>query len=313
MNHFCTIASGDYLPFVETLFLSLKRQTKDVSLHALITDDNFKNPEIEGLSIYSLYDLSGQDFVAEIIHKYKSNNNYVRWALKPVFLHYLVQKHETIVYVDNDICFFAPFEFLFQQLSSHSILLTPHWFSQKPFPHPENFETNFQIGLFNAGFLGASQHGSGFLKWWAEVCLYKMERNEKEGFYDDQRFLDMSWLVDEGTGIVRHRGCNVGSWNMHQNKRKKVGNEVRINGEFPVVFIHFNHETIKHILNGNDGQLQPYFDEYGQLFSSTGHRLENFIPLLEDWKPQSFTGLIFRKAKLRTRLKRLLFYLSEKL
>lgn len=313
MYHFCTIASGNYMPFVQTLFASLRRQGANVALHVLVTDGNFQDPGKEGLHIHQFSQIKNDLLIEKVIHQFKGNNNHLRWALKPVFLRYLLKDYETLIYVDNDICFFHPFQFLFEQLSDASILVTPHWFNMRPYPVPENFDTNFQIGLFNAGFIGASRQGMAFLEWWAEACLYRMERAEPEGFYDDQRFLDMCLLVDENAAIVRHPGCNIGSWNMHQNKRMKVDNKVLINGVFPVVFVHFNHETIRHILNGNDALLEPYLEEYKTYFAKTGFVLGDYITSLPDWSKQTAFQVIQRKTKIRTRIKSWLFQLSQKL
>ena len=313
MYHFCTIASGNYIPFVETLFASLQEQEVNASLHVLMTDVNFKDPSKEGLFVHALSQVKDDLLIDRIEHQYHANNNYLRWALKPVFLRYLLKEHEAVIYVDNDIFFFHSFHFLFEQLANASILLTPHWFNLRPYPNTENFNTNFQIGLFNAGFIGASRRGIPFLEWWAEACLYRMERNEQEGFYDDQRFLDMSLLVDENAAIVRHLGCNVGSWNMHQNKRVSTNGQAMINGKYPVVFVHFNHETIKHILNGNDAPLVPYLEEYRTFFKKTGYVLEDYISSLQDWSKQAPFQAIVRKTKIRTRFKNWLFQLSQKL
>ena len=301
------------MPFVETLFASLRKQEANVTLHVLVTDDNFRNPLTEGLHIHALSQVKDDLMIDRIMHQYQGNNNHLRWALKPVFIRHLLKNHDAIIYVDNDICFFHPFHFLFEQLKTASILLTPHWFNLHPYPNPENFDTNFQIGLFNAGFIGASRQGISFLEWWAEACLYRMERNEPDGFYDDQRFLDMSLLVDENATIVRHRGCNVGSWNMHQNKRVAINGKLLIDGKYPIVFIHFNHETIKHILNGNDAPLLPYFEEYKTFFKNTGNVLEDYITSISDWNKQTAFQTILRKTKIRTRFKSWLFKLSQKL
>ena len=140
-----------------------------------------------------------------------------------------------------------------------------------------------------------------------------MERNDKEGLFDDQRYLDLVPIIDENARLLRHRGCNLGSWNMHQNKRSLVNNEVMINGTYPVVFVHFNHDTIWHILNGNDHLLQPYFEEYEKTFATTGNDLQTYIKSLKDWKDLDIVHKLKHKTLIRTRLKNWLFRLSQKL
>lgn len=307
MYYFCTITTIDYLPFVQTLFHSLKQQSENITLHVLVLA-NEKPPGTGFILYYTPNDLS-DGRALELTHKYKTNADYLRWGLKPVFIQHLLNKCEQVIYVDNDIYFFNPFDFLFEQLLHHSLLLTPHWSSFSPFPFDENFMTAYQIGLFNAGFVGANRKALTILKWWSDACLYSMESDFCRGFFVDQRYLDLSLVIDPEVGIVRHLGCNLGSWNMHQNKRVKLNEKVLIAGKYPVVFIHFNNETITHILNGNDQLLRSYFTEYEQAFSLTGYQLNDF-------KHRAKPHLIIqikRKLLFRTRLKRFLFQLSQKI
>lgn len=312
MYHFCTIASANYLPFVDTLCGSLIQQHPDTTLHVLVTETSVpqNGPNIR---YYSLADIESAPYTQQVMDRYIYNNDYLRWSLKPVFLLFLTRSYPLVIYVDNDIHFFGSFDFLFKQLEAHSLLLTPHWCSYYPLPEEENFKTNYQIGLYNAGFVGASAKAEDILLWWVQVCLHEMKKDDKEGLFDDQRYLDMAPIIDENVGIVRHTGCNLGSWNMHQNKRLKKGDQVLINGTYPIVFIHFNHDTVWHITNGNDDLLRPYFDRYEKDFSKTGYELVAYIKGLSDWKERSMISKIRHKTILRTRLKRWLFRLSRKL
>jgi hypothetical protein len=120
----------------------------------------------------------------------------------------------------------------------------------------------------------------------------------------------MSLILDEKVGILRHLGCNLSSVNMHQNRRVKVEKEVLINEKYPVVFIHFNAETVKHILNQNDFLLKPHYDEYEKAFALTGHKLSSFKHQLE---PAPTVIDFKRKLKLRTRLKQLVLKIYQRL
>jgi lipopolysaccharide biosynthesis glycosyltransferase len=309
MHHFCTIATPDYLPFVQTLFASLKEQGDSCKLHALVlTKENL--PFIDGIKWYTPNDFENNDDVKNLFQKYQHNSNNIRWALKPFFLLHLLQQEEAVIYLDNDLYFFNRYEFLFDELQKHSLLLTPHWSCFEPQPSEENFLTSFQLGLFNAGFVGATKRAKKTLEWWARLCLYKTEDNPSKGFFVDQRYLDLALIYDPAIGIVQHRGCNVSSVNMQENRRIKMNGKVLINGEYPIIFIHFNAETVTHILNQNDEALKPYYDEYAAVFENTGYRLSDFkhqtksAPLVIQFK---------RKIKLRTRLKQVIFHLYKRL
>lgn len=307
--HFCTIASPDYLPFVQTLCYSLNKQSSDTVLHVLLTANDKPDAVGGALHYYVPGDLPGES-VKEIVHKYRLNNDHLRWALKPAFLSHLLAELDKVIYLDNDIYFYKPFDFLFEQLDQCSLLLTPHYFPFYPYPNEELFKSNYQIGLFNAGFIGASKKANSILKWWSDVCLHNIENNFCEGFFVDQRYLDLSIIIDEGVRILRHPGCNVGSWNMHQSKRSDVNGEILIEGRFPIVFIHFNNETIKHILIGNDRLLTAYYKEYENAFCISGHKLNEFKNYTPKLHP---LAQIKRRMRLRTRIKGMFFRLYQKL
>jgi hypothetical protein len=86
-----------------------------------------------------------------------------------------------------------------------------------------------------------------------------------------------------------------------------------INGEFLPMFVHFNLETIQQIVNGNDKLLRPAYDDYERSFAETGKKLEDFIPLLAQWKERNFFIDLKRRTLLRSRFKKFLFSLSQKL
>lgn len=288
----------------------INRFSTEAILHVLVTDNTLRE-NTGSLRFYNLSSLK-DDTAAGIINKYGHQNDYLRWALKPAFLSHLLNNHSPVIYLDNDIYFFQPYQFLFEQLHHHSMLLTPHWGNFDPLQHEESFKTNYRIGLFNAGFIGVTERAKPTLLWWAELCMYNMSGATEDGFFVDQRYLDMSLIVDEHVGIVRHPGCNVGSWNMHQNKRTTKEGTVLINDVYPVVFIHFNGETVKHIANGNDQLLQPFYEEYIEALQLCGADLHHHKEKVRLEKNSPFVT-VKRKLKLRTTVKNLLFKMARKL
>jgi hypothetical protein len=168
----------------------------------------------------------------------------LRWALKPVIMRYLISEkgYSSVIYIDNDIYFFDKYNFLFEMLNEHSIILTPHWRNINPESNNENdrlnFRLNFQHGLFNAGFIAVNDRALSFLDWWYKCNCYEMKRDICSGFYDDQRFLDVVPIYFEGTHILKHFGCNVSEWNENTLARKLDIDKYLING-MPLVFMHF--------------------------------------------------------------------------
>ncbi len=64
------------------------------------------------------------------------------------------------------------------------------------------------------------------MQWWANACHFMMGPLIAQGIHDDQKYLDLLPVKFETTEILRHRGCNIGSWNFGQSKRVQVGDQV---------------------------------------------------------------------------------------
>lgn len=313
MQVFCTIITPGYRPFALALLHSLRRFNPGAVLEVLLTEDAGQDPQ-EGMRIHQLSNLLRMPPALSIQKKYAATQpDHFRWALKPVFLSYLLnQSHTSVIYLDPDISFTGNYDFFTEALAQHSILLTPHWRDRLPQPDEENFIAQYKDGLFNAGFIGVTREALPALQWWAELCHYKIERNAGAGLYDDQRYLDAMPVFFEKTGILRHQGCNLAHWNLNECKRVWVDGHLKINGEFDPVFIHFTPATIREIRHGKDGALKPFLDEYLQnlkQYGASDAQIEKMgVPAGE-----SAWIRIKRKTLLRTRLKRWLLHLAEKI
>lgn len=312
MQTFCTIITADFMPYAKALCSSLKEygngrlEIMVIDNNNLIASDNY--------AIYHLQDIENDKLFSEIQKKYAHTNaDHFRWSLKPVFISFLLKKgFEKVIYVDPDMFFVSDYSFLFQQLDSASVILTPHWRNADPLANEDNFISLFKDGLYNAGFIGASQKGLKAILWWAEVCHYKMERNLVKGFFDDQRYLDVMPVMFESTEIVRHQGCNLSYWNMTTCKREIVNGQVMINKLFEPVFIHFTKETVLNISNRNDYLLKPFLDKYEKALKAEGVELNN---LWKDFNRAKYKTLFYKTKhaiRLRTRIKRFLFLIAEK-
>lgn len=314
MNTFCTIISPDYLAFAKTLYQSLNKFIPGASLNVLLTgNSSFDIGTIpDGIIFTNPGDLNST-LLNDLRNKYEHKSEGFRWSLKPVYIAYLLGKYEKVIYIDCDVHFVSDMSFLFDELGDSSLLLTPHWANPDPFADEIKFMMNFQAGLYNAGFIGATSKALPTLHWWAVACLYAISSNMTNGYFFDQRYLDLVPILDKDAKILRHQGCNIGSWNMMSCKRSIKNGGVVINEVFPVVFIHFNKETITQVLNKNDALLRPYLDEY------INHLKENGLDLLQklnDLPVEKYDSNLYgikHKTRLRTRLKRFFYKLAEKL
>ena len=315
MKCFCTIISPDYLPFASVLKESLAKHHIDIPFFVLLlgSQDDQTIYTQNGLQIVNIQHLSDIAIVNELQNKYGFKADNFRWALKPIWISYLLQTHEKVIYLDPDLYFIDEAGFLFEELKGASLLLSPHGITPDPLSDPENIAMNTRTGLFNAGMVGATQSARTSLIWWSKAILQDMEKNEEKGLFDDQRYLDMLPIIDPAVKILRHPGCNLGSWNIHCFSRKLKNGRLYINDRFPAVFIHFNVETIHQALNLNDRLLLPYFQEYEELLKEKGYNLSLKLNSLPREKYKRTFYRIKHRFLLRTRFKKWLMSIAKKL
>lgn len=268
---FCTIITADYAPFALALYDSIIRFDPNKILALFITsgelDDQLKaEMEMrENLLIYREDTFQNNKLALSLKTKYAlTNSDAYRWSMKPVMMEFLLKKQfERIIYLDSDIYFFGDYSFLFKKLETSSILLSPHNRCSNPRLDLLNFKLNFLEGLYNGGFIGASKKGIPALQYWANLCLFKCEVDRSDGFYDDQRYLDILPTLFEGVVHINHKGCNVANWNQFECKRtKSPDGKILINLQYPIIFIHFTKSFFYGVLYSSDNILFPYLDEY---------------------------------------------------
>lgn len=262
---FCTIITADYQHFARAIYDVLASHRHDTTFYVLTVDNPMPSSTDSGICwiTYQTLQQALPDDCKKIEHYQPDAGSTFRWALKPVFLKYLLthQKLDKVAYVDPDIYFYENPFFLFDELQTSDVLITPHWRSKDPKTDPVNFNSLFTGGLFNAGFFACNKRSSDILDWWLDLCAYRMEK--ENGFYVDQGYLNLFPIYyPDRVKIVQHRGCNVSNWNLVECKRKIINGKLLINGTDPVVFIHFTNATIHFILIGIDALLKPHLDQY---------------------------------------------------
>lgn len=316
MKSFCTIINADYAPFVVALYKSLYTYDTSVSLQVLVTDDGSALKMLAaypGIQLHTVKALSSYGLVHALYKKYAHvEPDYFRWALKPVFMCYLLENgYDSILYTDCDLFFFNAYSFLFDELDDAGILLTPHWRNADPLTDESSFYTLFTDGFFNAGFIGSSKKGFSALEWWANACHYKMGSSIASGIHDDQRYLDVLPVHFEFVKIIRHLGCNIGGWNRLVCQRVPVENSVLINNMYPVIFIHFNAILMQEILKGYDPHLLSYFQQYKSVFEEEGVPLALFKKNLPYYLKVNALMKLKWTLKIRTGVKMLFFKIAE--
>ena len=235
---FCTITTQSHLYKVYALADSLSMN--NLPLNVLLVDADLIPIHAHSKIKFILLSELTSDLSINIINKYRGNLDKLRWALKSCFLLHLLNNYTKIIYIDNDVFFYNSPLFLFDKLTSSSILLTPHFYEANPSQRQNWLEANFRVGLFNAGFIGVNIYAMPFLEWWANCCLYNVKKSFWRGLFDDQKYLDLVPVLFNDVEILKHPGCNLSGWNYkNYHLSRLVNGDILIDDIYPIVFIHF--------------------------------------------------------------------------
>ena len=227
----------------------------DVSLHVLLVDKPSSDLESGQFNIYHLSELAKNELTGKIIKKYSGNKDKIRWGMKPLFLHYLLnQSIDELVYVDNDIFFYQSPEVIFQSFRNTDILLTPHFYPSDPVNNQNWLEANYRVGLYNAGFIGVNKNATDFLDWWGKCCLYSMKKSYWRGLFDDQKYLDLVPIQFNGVEVLKNKGLNIAGWNDHPEGSLAISKK-------EIVFVHFADLTLEKFSNPAHS-LHSFYEEY---------------------------------------------------
>jgi hypothetical protein len=214
----CTIVSANYLHFGWTLAESFLKLHPEDEFHLLLVD---KLPEdfvpldprvyvlgVEELGIPAFRSLAFKFDILEL-----------NTSVKPSFLKYLVvHGADKVIYFDPDIYVFQSVDLIYAALDDASIVVTPHIL--KPTSDAEHvYEKDFLgTGVFNLGFVAVSDSAQGraFLDWWEQRCLDYGYQDLRSGLFVDQKWVNLAPCLFDRLHVVRHPGCNVAYWNLHE-------------------------------------------------------------------------------------------------
>lgn len=165
-------------------------------------------------------------------------------AVKPFFLEYLLTQkgHEHVLYFDPDIVFYAQADPLYEELSRHAIVLTPHLTDPLPDDGLLPDERVIQrSGTYNLGFIAVRKTPlvQDFLRWWQDRLRWFCFCRPEQGMFVDQRWIDLVPGLFPDVGIVTDPGCNVAYWNLHKRIPESCGGQFVVRG-VPLRFFHFS-------------------------------------------------------------------------
>jgi hypothetical protein len=241
VNAACTIVSLNYLSYARSLCESFLRFHPDCKFYVLLVDRLPDGIDLmaEPFELLLVEDLDIPYFKA-VAFKYgvvELNTN-----VKPTFLKKLLGLGiDHLIYFDPDILICSPADLIYETLGSYSIVVTPHCTS------PNNGDLDAELlllrsGVFNLGFIAVSktEEAHRFLTWWEDRCLSSGYSELWTGLFVDQKWINLVPCYFDSLKILKHPGCNVAYWNLHERILEETTGSWVVNGEVPLVFFHFS-------------------------------------------------------------------------
>ena len=307
MKHIAfTICSNNYLPKARILYESLLEFNPGYHFIIGLVDqrlDWIDYGESAGIEVIPVTELK-TDPSLHIFEKFDIVE--LNTAVKPCYFKEIRRRYpfsDLVMYFDPDIAIFSDFSVLEKAASSSSFLLTPHILS--PIEHDGKLpleNTFLHYGLYNLGFLGLSfrtEDASMFLDWWEYRTLRFGFNQPHKSLFVDQLWINFVPLYYEAVTVFRHKGMNMGPWNLHERKLTSLqGNRYLVNGSDPLVFYHFSSYDHKYperiAVNNytrysfsNHPDLLPLYDWYrAQLLKHSIERYESIPCCYGVYKPK---------------------------
>jgi hypothetical protein len=240
---FATIVSANYIAYARVLAESVALHHPEADFKVLLVDRPtaiVKDAVREsGLDVRYAEELGLPDFESLA---FKFDLVELNTALKPTFLLSLISgSYSKVVYLDPDIQLFAPILPVTDCLAHSDVVLTPH--ANAPAldgarPSDIDFLRN---GVFNLGFVAIRDtvEARALLEWWQERCLSYGFNDLGMGLFVDQKWMDLAPIYFDGVRVLKHPGCNVAYWNLHERQLSQTSLGLTVNGH-PLCFFHFS-------------------------------------------------------------------------
>ena len=128
-------------------------------------------------------------------------------SLKPYIALQLLECHTRVVFLDPDTCMYGKLTPVWNDLSAHDIVLTPHYVT----PKADSDVGMMRFGSFNLGFFAITDapEAKRFLSWWNERCLDMCYFETQFGLSTDQKWISIAPCFFPTLYISFNLGYNV--------------------------------------------------------------------------------------------------------
>lgn len=238
----CTIVGKNYLAHARALVDSFFEHHPDGQAFVLLVDrpDGYFDPSDEQFTTVLVEHLD-IPFFSQMAFRYDMTE--LATAVKPFFLDHLLATRgcQSVCYLDPDIIIYGRLDALFELLESSLMVLLPHLLDTLDDGHQPDEPYILRAGTYNLGFIGVSQHQEldRFLGWWQRRLATACVVDPANGFFVDQRWMDLAPGLFDGVTIHRDPGCDVAYWNLNHRRLTHDRAGYRVNGS-PLTFFHFS-------------------------------------------------------------------------
>ncbi|MCQ2311363.1 MAG: hypothetical protein MJZ64_06415 [Paludibacteraceae bacterium] len=255
-----TIVAKNYIGLAQILEKSIQ-QHESVDFYIVIAD------EAKGLAlppnVLIAKDVLDYQLSQWTNMSFKYNLTEFCTAIKPaVFLYLLSRGYDDIIYFDPDIYVFAPLTKVWDALTNHDMVLTPHVSGIHPSYQGESEWTICVTGIFNLGFCAIhnSKLSTQAMLWWKKRLETNAFCDRSVGTFTDQKWMDwMPGLMGDKLYVLRDLGMNIAPWNYFERKIiYNQNNQLQVIHRFddcdadatPLVFMHFSGYDYSLLMNG---------------------------------------------------------------
>lgn len=235
-----TACSANYLGKAAGMALSALDHHPDYDIVILVADG--KRPVVIADGRIRLLWAEDLGFPAYLQSAFKYNIIEFNTALKPFAALHLLASYERVIYLDPDVCVFAPLATVHAGLDKYASVFTPHALTPYDGVGRPGDTDLLRFGSNNLGFFAVrrSKAAEQMLHWWHERCRLECFYEPQLGLGVDQKWIDLAFAFFDDMGLLKDPGLNVAFWNLHERQLSHTDAGWRVNGGTTLGFVHFS-------------------------------------------------------------------------
>ena len=233
----CTVVSKQTLPLSRVLARSFLAQHPDVPFVTLLADEvqgRFDPSQEPGdLIEWSSIALPWREQL-KVTHAQHA----LTCAAAPLLIDHLFDAgYRRVLFLKQESLVLSRLDMLFDALSRHAVILTPHAGQPVDADDGDRRELMFlRSGIYNVGVFGATDRARPFIRWWrdrvAECCSLSVE----QGLHYEQRWMDFAPVFAPDLGVLRDPAINIGHWNLPLRGLTYEDGTLRLDGRPCLIF-----------------------------------------------------------------------------